>query len=120
MGTTKIAQKPKNSGKKNIKKINKKYRHKQGKLLYRYTSATELEAAPITAGINTYGGGGYVFRIKGFIGDVEEKIQMLKEQNWIDNRTRAVFVEFSVYNAQVETYYDSKKINVSNNFPTIR
>ena len=28
--------------------------------------------------------------------------QALKERNWIDNRTRALIVEFSVYNAQTE------------------
>ena len=29
-------------------------------------------------------------------------MQDLKEMNWIDNRTRALIVEFSVYNAQTE------------------
>ncbi len=29
---------------------------------------------------------------------------MLKQENWIDNRTRAVIAEFSVYNAQVNLF----------------
>ena len=39
--------------------------------------------------------------MKGYIGKLVEKINTLKDNGWINNRTRAVFTEFSVYNAQV-------------------
>ena len=68
---------------------------------YRYTTATQLKATPISASMGTYGGGGYILRLKGFIKEVEDRVEALKEHSWIDNRTRAVFVEFAVYNAQV-------------------
>lgn len=51
-----------------------------------------------------YGGGGYVLRLTGFIDNLAKKIQLLKESNWIDNRTRGVFVEFNTYNAQVNHF----------------
>ena len=39
--------------------------------------------------------------MKGNIGALLEKIEVLKNNSWIDNRTRAVISEFNVYNAQV-------------------
>ena len=41
--------------------------------------------------------------MKGSIGELKDKIEVLQNSSWIDNRTRAVMVEFSVFNAQV--YY---------------
>ena len=55
----------------------------------------------ISAPLRAYSGGGYVMKLKGYIGDMREKIQMLQREKWVDNRTRALIVEFSVYNAQV-------------------
>lgn len=71
---------------------------------YRYTTSDELDSTPTSAGISDYSGGGYVLKLKGFIGEVEERVQLLKDNAWINNRTRAVMVEFAVYNAQVSSY----------------
>ena len=51
--------------------------------------------------VRTYGGGGYILSLTGYIGDLKDRIQLLKDNNWVDNRTRALLVEFSTYNAQV-------------------
>ena len=109
---------------------------------FKYTSAASLNSSTTTAKYLDYGGGGYVFQIRGYIADLEKRVQesvsfiivtissvkrlrdfgglkkglnitpnsknvrntqqALKEMNWIDNRTRALIVEFSVYNAQTE------------------
>lgn len=71
--------------------------------MFRYTTASELESTSTTAGVRTYGGGGYLLRLTGYIGDLQDRITLMQEENWVDNRTRALIVEFSVYNAQVET-----------------
>ena len=55
----------------------------------------------MSAGIRTYSGGGYIFRFTGPIEELEAKIDSLVENKWVDNRTRALILEFSVYNAQV-------------------
>ena len=68
---------------------------------FEHTSATDLKSTPKSGGIGRYGGGGYVFHMEGYIGDVEAKEDILKNSSWINNRTRAVFVEFAAYNAQV-------------------
>ena len=71
---------------------------------YKYTTAAKLESAPIEAGIRRYGGGGYIFSFTGPIEELNNKMISLVENKWIDNRTRAVMLEFSVYNAQVNLF----------------
>ena len=48
--------------------------------------------------------------LKGSKGDLINLFEKLENENWIDRYTRAVLVEFTVYNAQVsnlflETYF---------------
>ena len=67
-------------------------------------NAAETDAGvsyPTTAQVNTYGGGGYILKLRGYIDDLKAKIVRMKTENWVDNRTRSLSVEFSVYNAQV-------------------
>ena len=71
---------------------------------FEFVSASTLNSMSITAGIRTYGGGGYILELKGYIGDLMEKIKALQEVQWVGNRTRSLMVEFSVYNAQVIFY----------------
>ena len=56
------------------------------------------------ADYNTYSGGGYELKMKGHIDKLKEKLIILQNNSWIDNRTRALITEFSVYNAQVYIY----------------
>ncbi|XP_059084074.1 uncharacterized protein LOC131881274 [Tigriopus californicus] len=71
---------------------------------FEYTDSSELQSASQSAAIRTYGGGGYILRLTGFIEELNSKIETLKTENWVDNRTRALIVEFSVYNAQVNMF----------------
>ena len=41
--------------------------------------------------------------MKGQIAKLKEKLSVLQNNDWIDNRTRALITEFSVYNPQVES-----------------
>ena len=68
---------------------------------FKYVSQETLKSRPITLGVQTHGGGGYILKLTGFIGDLKARVQMLKDNAWIDNRTRSINVEFSVYNTQV-------------------
>ena len=68
---------------------------------FEYESPDQAQSSTISAGINRYGGGGYVLRLRGYITDMEKNIKRLKIENWVDNRTRSLILEFSVYNAQV-------------------
>ena len=61
--------------------------------------------------MNTYMGGGYVFRMKmsdnslgtGKIG-LKFNLNTLKAAEWIDRQTRAVFVEFTLYNPNLNLF----------------
>ena len=68
---------------------------------FNYKTENDREAMPFKADYNTYSGGGYELKLKGHIDKLKERLEILQKSNWIDNRTRALIVEFSVYNAQV-------------------
>ena len=76
-----------------------------GRMEYRYSSGKQLKnLVPFVAKQDVYGGGGFVFRLIGSQAEVLEKMEQLELENWIDSLTRAVFIEFSVYNAQVNLF----------------
>uniref|UniRef100_A0A914X5V1 Uncharacterized protein n=1 Tax=Plectus sambesii TaxID=2011161 RepID=A0A914X5V1_9BILA len=69
---------------------------------------------PYSGLVDTYSGGGYVWKITqptmeccGREADIEtvgERIQKLIDENWIDHNTRAVFVEFSLFNPALNMF----------------
>lgn len=71
---------------------------------WNYRSPTELDGLPFLGKLDIYSGGGYVLPLKGSRGDLAARIEALRAQNWIDERTRAVIAEFSVYNAQANLF----------------
>uniref|UniRef100_A0A2L2YFJ8 Polycystic kidney disease protein 1-like 2 n=1 Tax=Parasteatoda tepidariorum TaxID=114398 RepID=A0A2L2YFJ8_PARTP len=71
---------------------------------YRYRRAKELNGLPFWAIRDVYGGGGYVFPLRGTPEKLKEEIFRLEKSDWIDPQTRAVFAEFSAYNAQVNLF----------------
>lgn len=54
--------------------------------------------------LDVYSGGGYVLPLKGSRQELWTHIEKLISNNWIDERTRAVVAEFSVYNAQANLF----------------
>ena len=71
---------------------------------FEYKSANDRKASSMSADYGVYTGGGYELQLRGHIDALNERIQTLKDNNWIDNRTRALITEFSVYNAQVNMF----------------
>ena len=77
---------------------------------WRYQTGEELDNDPIKGTYNTYEGGGYV-AVMGY--DVEIAYGVLNETfgyKWADRRTRAVILEFAVFNANtnllsIATYF---------------
>ena len=68
---------------------------------YEFRSEEEREAYSLNSDIRMYSGGGYELKMKGQIAKLKEKLELLQNNYWIDNRTRALVTEFSVYNPQV-------------------
>ena len=68
---------------------------------YEFRSAEERRAYSLNSDLRRYGGGGYELKMKGHIAKLKAKLELLQTNGWIDNRTRALITEFTVYNPQV-------------------
>ena len=71
---------------------------------FKYTTAGELDSLPYTAKLDAYGGGGYVYRMNVAQTKIYDDLIELQQQHWVNNHTRAIFVEFSTYNPQVNLF----------------
>ncbi|XP_068216780.1 polycystin-1-like protein 2 [Palaemon carinicauda] len=71
---------------------------------YTHKGSLELDGMPFWGKIDVYSGSGYQVKLIGGKDAVIQKLNELEANHWIDRRTRAVFVEFSIYNAQVNLF----------------
>ena len=71
---------------------------------YFYQTAEKLKSYPYIGHNAVYGGGGYFVALKGNIASMLKKINSLRAEGWIDKYTRAVIIDFTIYNAQVNLF----------------
>ncbi|XP_052832826.1 polycystic kidney disease protein 1-like 2 [Octopus bimaculoides] len=71
---------------------------------WKYTPASKINGIPIIGMWNTYGGGGYInnFEINSIIS--KAILEELIRAKWVDRQTRAVFLEFTLYNANTHMF----------------
>ena len=72
-----------------------------------YSSALSLNSQPYVGEYGSYLGGGYAFQIDTSTSNLTESqliLSQLQENNWINERTRALFIEFTVYNVNVDLF----------------
>ena len=69
--------------------------------LHRWTYSTEEKLGGYThwGMITSYGGGGYYVDLPLKKNYTVELVQYLKENSWITSGTRAIFFDFTIYNA---------------------
>ncbi|VDK60793.1 unnamed protein product [Anisakis simplex] len=70
-----------------------------------YQTAEQLETASYWGAVATYGGGGFVQYLT--ISDRKQSaasISYLKQNRWINRATRAIFVDFVLYNANINLF----------------
>ena len=65
---------------------------------WRYRTSSELQTLSYQGVFNTYDGGGFVADLGYNIKDAANVLNKLQENNWIDELSVAVFVEFTVFN----------------------
>ena len=53
---------------------------------------------------HTYSSGGYAYELRGRLSSVRGNLSELHRLGWIDGRTRAVFIQFTIYNANVQLF----------------
>ncbi|XP_042294389.1 polycystic kidney disease protein 1-like 2 isoform X2 [Sceloporus undulatus] len=72
--------------------------------VWQYQSQSELRGHPIWGKLAVYRGGGYVVHLGTDSQNASRILQYLFDNIWLDTFTRAVFVEFTVYNANVNLF----------------
>ncbi|XP_054716287.1 polycystin-2-like [Uloborus diversus] len=75
---------------------------------YKYLTASQLKGYPFWGQMDWYGGGGYVVPLVATrdsgVQVLLQKLERLEREGWIDKHTRAIFVEFGIYNAQINLF----------------
>ncbi|XP_051024689.1 polycystic kidney disease protein 1-like 2 isoform X2 [Acomys russatus] len=71
---------------------------------WQYQSQSQRQGYPMWGKLTVYGGGGYVVPLGTDRQSASRTLQYLFDNSWLDTLTRAVFVEFTVYNANVNLF----------------
>lgn len=69
-----------------------------------YTKSSSIKSYSYEAIMNTFMGGGYVFKMQGNLANLQNQLNLLKHLNWIDKQTSALFVEFTLFNPNVNLF----------------
>ncbi|XP_041634961.1 polycystic kidney disease protein 1-like 2 [Cheilinus undulatus] len=69
-----------------------------------YQSQGKLRALPIWGSVRLYRGGGFVVDLGPDLQNSSRTLQYLYDNTWFDVYTQAIFVEFTVYNANVNLF----------------
>ncbi|CAL8108414.1 unnamed protein product [Calicophoron daubneyi] len=71
---------------------------------YWYHTSSQLNGMVYLGDVSWYAGGGYVHALRGSKEEMLTKIQTLKSQNWIDFKTRAMIIQLTTYNPNVNLF----------------
>ena len=67
-----------------------------------YSDSSKYNSYPYVSLISTYLGGGYVFEMHwDTFDEIANNLTFLQSSNWIDRQTKAVFIEFNLYNPNI-------------------
>ncbi|KER24268.1 hypothetical protein T265_14455, partial [Opisthorchis viverrini] len=77
---------------------------------WRYQTAGQLGSAAVAAQYGAYPGSGYVQDLSRSRNTSEEIIQELFEGRWIDEASRVLFLDFTIYNANINMFVIVKLI----------
>lgn len=69
-----------------------------------YVDSSKIWGLSVSADYTTYAGGGYFFLLDDERNKSLRQINDAKQRNWIDRRTRAVMVEFNLYNPNSDMF----------------
>lgn len=69
-----------------------------------YTTESEMNGSSYWGQVSKYGGGGYYQDLSRTKEDSAIQLQLLKDHLWLDRGSRAVFLDFSVYNGNINLF----------------
>ena len=70
---------------------------------WKFTNAMDIWGSPMLGEYTTYGGGGYILKFTTNRAAANLMMQEIKTHYWIDRGTRAIILEFTLYNGN--THY---------------
>jgi polycystin 1L2 len=71
---------------------------------FQHMSASSLDNYPYMTGLNTYLGDGFVLNLTGSLNEVQSNLTLLRKMNWIDRQTRAIFIQFLLFNPNINMF----------------
>ncbi|TNN06289.1 Polycystin-2, partial [Schistosoma japonicum] len=71
---------------------------------YVYQNSSQLKGYPYLGQITWYSGGGYVHLLRGSKDEMLDMMSYLNETHWIEFSTRAIIIQFTVYNPNVNLF----------------
>lgn len=69
-----------------------------------YTPESEMNGSSYWGQVSNYGGGGYYQDLSRTREESAVQLRFLKDHLWLDRGTRAVFLDFSVYNGNINLF----------------
>lgn len=69
---------------------------------FQYRSDDQLDTYVYLGDHGSYSGNGYVYEFRGRLSDIRKNLSQLHQLEWIDNSTRAVIIQLSLYNPNVQ------------------
>jgi polycystin 1L2 len=71
---------------------------------FQYQSSDQLDTYIYTGDHGRYSGGGYVYEFQGRLLDIQSNISELHKLGWIDRQTRAIIIQLSLYNPNIDLF----------------
>lgn len=91
---------------------------------FRYRSSEELDTYMYMGEHGEYSSGGYVYEFRGSLVHLRQNLSELHRFSWIDDRTRAVLIQLSLYNPNIQMFISvtllMEFLSTGNLIPTAR
>ncbi|CAF2697487.1 unnamed protein product [Rotaria sp. Silwood2] len=71
---------------------------------FQYRTSDKLDTHIYIGQHETYSGGGYVYEFRGHLSDLKSNLSKLHELKWIDDKTRAIFIQLTLYNPNIQLF----------------
>jgi polycystin 1L2 len=71
---------------------------------FMYQSSDTLDTYVYAGDYATYSGDGYMYEFRGSLSDLRSNLSQLHQLEWIDGQTRAVIIQISLYNPNVQMF----------------
>ena len=71
---------------------------------FQYQTSDQLDSYLYLGNHANYRGGGYVYGFRGSLADLRSNVSMLRHLEWINNRTRAILIDLTLYNPNAELF----------------